>query len=88
MIRCTWWDSAAMKKRHKYKRLENLGDMDDSEKDAALVEAVEELQAFYESNHDLEKNMDLRKRDRGSDDGASDESARGEPVHKDAKTAE
>ena len=60
--------------------------MDDSGKHAAIVEAVGELQAFYESNHNLEKNMDTRKRDRGSDDGASAESALGEPVQKDVKT--
>ena len=88
MIRYTWCDSKKMKKRHKHVRVGNLSDMDESGKHVAVVEAAEELQAFYESNHNLEKDMDTRKRDRGSDDGASDESARCEPVHKDAKTAE
>ena len=62
LIKCTRWDSAAMKKRHKHIRVENLSDMDDSRKQAAIVEAVGELQAFYESNHNLEKNMDTPKR--------------------------
>ena len=44
MIRCTWWDSKNMKKRHKHVRVEVFSDMDDSDKHAAVVQAVEELQ--------------------------------------------
>ena len=54
--------------------------MADSDKHDAIMKAAAVLQAFYDSNHNLAKNiMDMRKRDRGSDDGASAESTRGEP---------
>ena len=61
-------------------------DMDDYGRNVALREAVAELETFYESNHNLAKNIDTRKRGLGSDDGASAESALGEPVQKDVKT--
>ena len=59
-------------------------DMDVSDKSAAILGQAVLLQAFYNSNHDLEKNMcsRKRKRDRGSTDGASAASAHGEPVQK------
>ena len=56
------------------------------ERHDAIMEAVAELETFYESNHNLANNIDTRKRGLGSDDGASAESALGEPVQKDVKT--
>ena len=50
------------------------------------MEAAAEVQSFYDSWRNLEKNMPMhrrkRKRDRESDDGASAESAHGEPLQK------
>ena len=51
-----------------------------------LCKRLKSSKEFYNSNHNLEKDMDMRKRDRGSDDGASAESAHGEPVQKALKT--
>ena len=56
--------------------------MADSDKHDAIMKAAAVLQAFYDSNHNLEKNMHMGKRDHGSDDGASAESAHDEPVQK------
>ena len=58
--------------------------MTDSDKQDAVTKAAGVLQAFYDSYHNPEKNMcnRKRKRGRGSDDGASAESAHGEPVQK------
>ena len=61
-------------------------DMAASDKHAAVMRAAALLQAFYNSNHNLEKNMDIDMRGRGSDDGASAVAAHGEPVQKALKT--
>ena len=81
-LRCRWWDSRLKKWSQKQVHVEISSSMADSEKGDAIMEAAAEVQSFYASWHTLEKNMDMRKRDRGSDDGASAESTRGEPVQK------
>ena len=61
-------------------------DMAASDKHVAVMRAAAILQAFYNSNHNLGRNMPSDKRGRGSDDGASAASAHVEPVQKAVKT--
>ena len=55
-----------------------------SDKHDVFLKAAASLQAFYDSKHNLEKNICNRKRGHGScaDDDASTESTHGEPVQK------
>ena len=86
LLGCERRHSKLKKWRSKKLSAEISSSMDDSDKHDAIMKTAGILQSFYDSNHNLEKNMPAdmckRKRDRGSDDGASAESAHGEPVQK------
>ena len=63
-LRCNWWDSKLKKRRQKQDRVKISSNMADSDKHDAIMKAAAVLQAFYDSNHNPEKNMYSRKRKR------------------------
>ena len=75
-----------MRRRRKYIRVDVSREMTVSDRHDAIMRAAALPQAFYNSNHNLEKSMDIDMRGRGSDDGASAVAAHGEPVQKALKT--
>ena len=81
---CFWWDSTFKTFRGKSKYVTIDDNMADSDKRGAVMKAAASLQAFYDSHHNLKKNMHMelkRKRDRWTTMKAA-ESAHGEPVQK------
>ena len=92
MVRCIWWDSKKFKNKTRPMSAEFSSDMDNDSKDAAVLSAAEKLQEFYDTHHNLQKNMPGESDDGGSAESAhcepeeSAESAQCGPVQKAAKT--
>jgi len=82
-VRCTYWDSEALKRKYKSLRVEFWSDMDNEAKLDAVSSAAMELQEFFDAHHNQEGNMPEPKRGRGSSDEDRD---CGEPVPKDSRT--
>ena len=63
-LRCKWWDSKLKKRRYKQASVKISSNMADSDKQDAVMKPAAVLQAFYDSNHNTEKNVKPVKRKR------------------------
>ena len=61
-------------------------DMDDDDKLAAVLSAADEIQEFYDTRHNLQKNMPGQNQTTEEDDAMSAASAHREPVQKALRT--
>ena len=86
MVQCRWWDSKKSKKRAKSIIVEFTSDMEEEAKLDAINTAAAELQEFYDTHHNLQKNMPGQNQTTEEDDAMSAESTHREPVQKTSKT--
>ena len=73
-MQCKYWDSYKSKVRIKSMTAEISSEMDHEDKRDAINRAACEVQAFYDSHHNISGNMPVSKRDRESDDDDDDPS--------------
>ena len=86
MVQCRWWDSKKSKKRFKSILVEFTSDMEEEAKLDAVNTAAAELQEFYDTHHNLQKNMPGQNQTTEEDDAMSAASAHREPVQKASRT--
>ena len=86
MVQCAYWDSFKEKSKLKSMKAEISSEMDHIEKRDIVNHAASEVQAFYDSHHNISGNMPVSKRDRESDDDPSTAAAESHSVRKASKS--